>query len=91
MKEFIVEELYERGLIPYDESIVLAEGFEEVEVVTPIDILRRAGVDVIVAGLKSDCVTGAHGLSIKTDTILDNIKELPDVFSKIDWRNGIFM
>ena len=29
MKEFLVEELYERGLIPYDESIVLAEGFED--------------------------------------------------------------
>ena len=29
MKEFLVEELYERGFIPYDESIVLAEGFED--------------------------------------------------------------
>ena len=29
MKEFLVEELYERGLIPYDESILLAEGFED--------------------------------------------------------------
>ena len=29
MKEFIVEELYKRGLIPYDESIVLAEGFDD--------------------------------------------------------------
>jgi len=29
MKEFLIEELYERGLIPYDESIVLAEGFED--------------------------------------------------------------
>lgn len=29
MKEFLVEELYERGLIPYDETIVLAEGFED--------------------------------------------------------------
>ena len=29
MKEYLVEELYERGFIPYDETIVLAEGFED--------------------------------------------------------------
>jgi 4-methyl-5(b-hydroxyethyl)-thiazole monophosphate biosynthesis len=52
--------------------IILADGFEEVEAVTPIDILRRADVEVIVAGLKKDTIRGAHGVVIKTDIVFDN-------------------
>ncbi len=43
--------------------IILADGFEEIEAVTPIDILRRADVEVIVAGLDKSSVTGARGLT----------------------------
>ncbi len=53
--------------------IVLAEGFEEIEAVTPIDILRRAGVSVVLAGLSSTTVTGAHNITITCDTTLSSI------------------
>jgi protein deglycase len=50
--------------------IILAEGFEDVEAVTPIDILRRAGVEVFVAGLAGRTVRGARGTSINADGLL---------------------
>lgn len=52
--------------------IVLAEGFEEIEAVTVIDILRRAGIKTIVAGLEDLSVQGSHGITLTADVRLDN-------------------
>ncbi len=52
--------------------VLLAEGFEEIEAVTPIDMLRRAGLEVFVCGLDSECVSGAHGVSIAADKKFDS-------------------
>jgi 4-methyl-5(b-hydroxyethyl)-thiazole monophosphate biosynthesis len=52
----------------------LADGFEEVEAVTPIDYLRRAGVEVCIASIKADrIVTGARGTSIAADTTVEEL------------------
>ena len=51
--------------------VPLAEGFEELEAVAIIDILRRAGTDVTVAALEGSVVTGSHGIAITCDAPLD--------------------
>ncbi|MFH1665317.1 MAG: DJ-1 family glyoxalase III [Candidatus Omnitrophota bacterium] len=58
--------------------IILAEGFEETEALVTVDILRRADVNVIIAGLGTDLVTGAHGITVKADTVLEDNIPLPD-------------
>lgn len=48
---------------------ILAEGFEEIEAVTPIDLLRRAGADVTIAALADGLdVTGRNGLTLHANT-----------------------
>lgn len=50
---------------------ILAEGFEEIEATTPIDLLRRAGAEVTIAALGTDlAVTGRTGLTLRADTTL---------------------
>lgn len=50
---------------------ILAEGFEEIEAVTPIDVLRRAGVSVTIAALADSIhATGRSGLTMHADTQL---------------------
>jgi 4-methyl-5(b-hydroxyethyl)-thiazole monophosphate biosynthesis len=49
--------------------VILAEGFEEIEAVTPVDVLRRGGVEVTVAGLAPGIhVTGRSGITLHADT-----------------------
>jgi len=55
--------------------VLLAEGFEEIETITPIDILRRAGVEVIVAALVDGIhVSGRSGITLHTDTTVSSIE-----------------
>ncbi len=55
--------------------VILAEGFEEIEAVVPIDILRRSGVEVIVAGLSGLEIKGSREVNIKADCLIDDIPE----------------
>lgn len=53
--------------------VPLAEGFEEIEAVAIIDVLRRAGLAVRVAGLAAKTVTGSHGITLQADCVLDEV------------------
>lgn len=56
-------------------GIFLANGFEEVEAVTVIDFLRRADVNLIIAGVGTNTPTGAHELKINADV---DVSEVPE-------------
>ena len=58
--------------------VVLTDGFEEIEAITPIDILRRAGLDVLVAGLDKMELTGSHGVRVTADLLLKDVKDTPE-------------
>lgn len=51
----------------------LADGFEEIEAITVIDILRRAEVEVVLAGLHPGTVVGAHNITITPDVVIDDV------------------
>ena len=54
--------------------VPLAKGFEEIEAVSIIDVLRRAQIEVIVASLDdNELVLGSNGITIKTDVELKNV------------------
>lgn len=47
--------------------VFLAEGFEEMEAIAPIDLLRRAGCDVVTVAVGERTVMGAHGIPLQAD------------------------
>ena len=57
---------------------ILADGFEEIEALTPVDMLRRAGLEVKTVGVSGKLAIGSHGISVECDLLPENVK-LDDV------------
>lgn len=53
--------------------VFLAEGFEEMEALAPVDILRRAELPVTTVGVTGKEVTGSHGITVRTDMEIGSI------------------
>ena len=61
--------------------LFLAEGFEEIEALTAVDVMRRAGISVKTVSITSALqVKGAHGVTVNADVIYDNT-----LFSSPEW------
>lgn len=59
--------------------VLMAQGFEEIELSSIVDILRRGNISVTIAGLSSGLITGSRGINIQPDVLLDSIDELFDI------------
>lgn len=61
--------------------VLLADGFEEIEAITVIDVLRRANVEVDICSLEDSLVRGTHNILIKSDICIDeSLSEYDGVF-----------
>jgi 4-methyl-5(b-hydroxyethyl)-thiazole monophosphate biosynthesis len=82
-----------RKIISLKESVMkkvlvpLAQGFEEIEAMTIIDVLRRAGLQVITCHMDSPAVTGSHGITVTADAALSALS--PRDFSMIALPGGM--
>ena len=54
-------------------ALLLADGFEEIEALTPLDMLRRCGLDVRIVGITSKIAVGSHGISVICDLLPDEV------------------
>ncbi len=55
--------------------IILAHGFEEVEAIAVIDVLRRAHIEVTIAGLNYQSVTSVHQVTVIADVVLHEVQD----------------
>jgi len=66
--------------------VILAEGFEDIEAVTPIDVLNRAGANVTISGMETRPVRGAYGSTIIGHTTIDKVE---GIFDALIFPGGI--
>ena len=53
--------------------VLLGTGFEETEAIVPVDLLRRAGVDVLTVGINGKTVYGSHKIGIAADITIEEM------------------
>lgn len=68
-------------------AILLADGFEEIEALTPLDVLRRAGLDVKTVAIGSKIAVGSHGIPVICDMEADEVD--PSSLSLVIFPGGM--
>jgi len=58
--------------------LFIADGFEEVEALAPVDFLRRLNFEVKIIGINSKEILSSHGVKVIADELLTSIKDMPD-------------
>lgn len=53
--------------------VLLGTGFEEMEAIAPIDLLRRAGIQTLTVGVDGKIVRGSHGIGVEADILIDEM------------------
>ena len=53
--------------------VLLGTGFEEVEAIAPVDLMRRAGIEVLTVGISGKTVYGGHNIGVEADITLDEM------------------
>lgn len=56
--------------------LFLADGFEEIEALTPVDLLRRVGVEIVTVGVTGKTVVGSHGIPVTADVTAEQACEM---------------
>ena len=59
--------------------VMLAEGFEEIEALTVVDYVRRAGIELKTVGVTGKVVTGSHNIPVTADLLSEETKIIPDM------------
>lgn len=55
--------------------MLLGTGFEETEAIAPLDLLRRAGIEVTTVGINGKVVYGSHGIGVEADLTMDQLDQ----------------
>ncbi|MDD3693359.1 MAG: DJ-1/PfpI family protein [Oscillospiraceae bacterium] len=67
--------------------VFLADGFEEIEALTAVDVLRRADINVVTVGIGGKNIRGAHGIMVAADVEDSNVK--PDKLEAVVLPGGM--
>lgn len=67
--------------------VLLGTGFEEIEAITPVDLLRRAGVEVKTVGITGKTVYGSHNIGVEADILPEEME--PDALDMIVLPGGL--
>ena len=63
--------------------MLLGTGFEETEAIAPLDLLRRAGLQIMTVGLNGKVIYGGHGIGVEADIEIDQLVKSCDGFYHI--------
>lgn len=69
--------------------VLFVDGFEEIEAVTVVDVLRRAGVETMMLGVDAAQVVGSHGIALQTDAVVADVAGQRRVFDVVVLPGGM--